>query len=170
MGRGLKRLYLYKSRPQKINQSAINEWMGNLFKLKVMFTMLLFKNLIVNAQTWFLHNVSFKLRIMEKTSNWLSFLTLCPFTLPLLVEVWRCIATVSCPIDAYSWEHHTDEDLFPNFTTTIKSTQEPKQSTISFQCNESWSIRLLQTLLLLLSKLEAKIWKQFSSHVIIEIA
>ena len=60
--------------------------MGNLFKLKVMFTMLLFKNLIVNAQTWFLHNVSFRLRIMEKTSNWLSFLTLCPFTLPLLVE------------------------------------------------------------------------------------
>ena len=147
MGRGLKRLYLYKSRPQKINQSAIDEWMGNLFKLQVMFTMLLFKNLIVNAQTWFLHNVSFRLRIMEKTSNWLSFLTLCPFTLPLLVEVWRCIATVSCPIDAYSWEHHTDEDLFPNFTTTIKSSQEPKQSTIiSFQCNESWSIRLLQAL------------------------
>ena len=40
-------------------------------------------NLIVNYQTWFLHNVvSFRLRIKGKTSNWLSL----SFTLPLLVE------------------------------------------------------------------------------------
>ena len=167
MGRGLKRLYLYKSRPQKINQSAINEWMGNLFKLKVMFTMLLFKNLIVNAQTWFLHNVSFRLRIMEKTSNWLSFLTLCPFTLPLLVEVWRCIATVSCTIDAYSWEHHTDEDLFPNFTTTIKKHPRTKAKYNIFSMQWELIDQAAPDPLLLLSKLEAKIWKQFSSHVII---
>ena len=123
----------------------MNEWMGNLFKLKVMFTMLLFKNLIVNAQTWFLHNVSFKLRIMEKTSNWLSFLTLCPFTLPLLVE--DALQQFLVPMT------HTLESITQmriHFLILLLPSRAPKNQskvpTISFQCNESWLIRLLQAL------------------------
>ena len=123
----------------------MNEWMGNLFKLKVMFTMLLFKNLIVNAQTWFLHNVSFKLRIMEKTSNWLSFLTLCPFTLPLLVE--DALQQFLVPMT------HTLESITQmriHFLILLLPSRAPKNQSkvpaISFQCNESWLIRLLQAL------------------------
>ena len=78
-----------------------------------------FLNLLVN-----IHNVaSFRLRWKEKTYNWLSHL----FTLLLLDEDdWlRLIGFLSqkriLPIAL-----HTDEESFPNFTTTIKSTQEPK--------------------------------------------
>ena len=119
----------------------MNEW-EIYWSLKKCLQCYFLENLIVNTQTWFLHNaVSFRLRIKVKTCNWL-FLS---FILLLLVEdALTLVKRFLVPI-TYTLEWITQMRI----CFLIR---------ISFQCNESWSSAQA------LSKLEAKLWKQSSSH------